>query len=94
MPNHTATAKRLRQDVKRHIRNISTKSKIKTLIKKVRTSVADNNLDEAKSQIRSAISALDTAAKNHIIHHRNAARKKSRLMKLLNKAEQPKVEST
>lgn len=93
MPNHSATEKRLRQDVKRHFRNISTKSKIKTLVKKVRTSVSENKLDDAKTQLRSAISALDTAAKNKIIHHRNAARKKSRLMKMLNKAEKAKTEA-
>jgi small subunit ribosomal protein S20 len=89
MPNHSATLKSLRQNAKRQIRNVATKSKIRTLIKKVRVAVSNNNLSEAKVQLQRAVSALDTAAKKHVIHPRNASRKKSRLMKLLSKTQTP-----
>lgn len=85
MPNHKASEKSLRQDTRRHAQNVATKSRIRTLVKKVRNSATDKNIDLANEQMREAISALDTAAKKHVIHPRNAARKKSRLMRLLNK---------
>ncbi|MDX9753251.1 MAG: 30S ribosomal protein S20 [bacterium] len=83
MPNHSNTEKRLRQDKKRRARNISEKSKIRTLVKKVRTAAAEKKSEEAMDQLRQAVSALDTAAKKNTIHPRNAARKKSRLMRLV-----------
>lgn len=87
MPNHRATAKSLRQNEKRQIRNVATKSKIRTLIKKVRGAVKQNNPDEARNYMQSAVSELDTAAKKKIIHANNAARHKSRLMQLVSSIE-------
>lgn len=87
MPNHDSARKSLRKNEKRQARNISEKSRIRTLVKKVRTAATNKNLDEATVQLRSAVSALDTAAKKHVIHPRNAARKKSRLMHLISKLE-------
>lgn len=91
MPNHKATEKSLRQDAKRHQANVAVKSQIRTLVKKVRLSVEEKKDDQIKDQLRNAVSALDTAAKKHIIHPRNAARRKSRLMRLVQKLETPKV---
>jgi len=83
MPNHLAAAKRLKQDAKRHLRNVSAKSRIRTLVKKVRAAVAEKQAVLAGDSLRAAVSALDTAAKKHVIHPRNASRKKSRLMLLV-----------
>ncbi|MBN2327664.1 MAG: 30S ribosomal protein S20 [Candidatus Omnitrophica bacterium] len=87
MPNHKATEKSLRQNVKRHANNAAEKSKIRTLVKKVRAAVSEKNFDAAKEQLKAAVSALDTAAKKHVIHPKNAARRKSRLMTMINKAQ-------
>jgi small subunit ribosomal protein S20 len=43
--------------------------------------------DEAKSAVAEAIVALDKAAQKGVIHANNAARRKSRVMKLLNRSE-------
>lgn len=86
MPNHKASEKSLRQDAKRHANNVAAKSRIRTLVKKVRVTVADNQVDAMGDQLKEAVSALDTAAKKHMIHPRNAARRKSRLMKMVAKA--------
>lgn len=83
MPNHANTEKRLRQDKKRRARNVSEKSRIRTLVKKVRMAAAEKNSEAAMENLRHAVSALDTAAKKHTLHPRNAARKKSRLMRLV-----------
>ncbi len=89
MPNHKSTAKRLRQDMKRREKNVGVKSRIKTLTKKVRTSVSEKNADAAQENLRSVNSVLDTAAKKHVIHPRNAARRKSRLTRLVNSLSSP-----
>jgi len=87
MPNHKSTAKSLKQDAKRRARNVSAKSRLRTLVKKVRLAVSEKKTEEAKTRLVTAVSALDTAAKKHLIHPRNAARNKSRLMRLVNALE-------
>ena len=76
----------MRKSVKLRQRNVSAKSRIRTLIKKVRLSVEQKNLDASREMLRQAVSALDTAAKKHIIHPRNASRRKARLMRLVDRA--------
>jgi small subunit ribosomal protein S20 len=66
--------KRLRQAVKRTLRNRSVKSKIKTLVKKAR-------LTRDPEAVRAAVKALDKAASKGILHRNTAARRKSRLMR-------------
>ncbi len=66
--------KRLRQAVKRTLRNRSVKSKIKTLVKKAR-------LTRDPKAVRAAVKALDKAASKGILHRNTAARRKSRLMR-------------
>ncbi len=84
MPNHKATWKSLRKDSTLQTKNVATKSRIRTLVKKVRLAVESKNKEDAQSLLKSAASALDTAAKKHLIHPRNAARRKSRLTLLVN----------
>lgn len=63
------------------------RSRSRTFIANTRELIAEKNLDGAKVEIVKAISALDKAAGKGVIHKNNAARRKSRLMKALNKAE-------
>lgn len=83
MPNNASAAKRMRQEQKRRLHNRMVKSVVKTNITKARQAIASGV--EAETAVRSAISELDRAAKKGVIHHNNAARRKSRLMKQLNK---------
>jgi len=76
--------KRARQAKARALRNRSVKSKIKTLSKKVERAVMDKNIDSATQALREAISAIDKAAQKGIIHRNNAARRVSRLTRLVN----------
>ena len=48
--------------------------------------MADNEVEQAEEAVRVAVIALDKAARKGAIHPRNAARRKSRLMKRLNAA--------
>lgn len=76
--------KRIRQTGKSTLRNKSVKSMLKTISKKVEAGVLNKNIDEAKSALQKAISAIDSAKAKGIIHRNTAARKVSRLTRLVN----------
>lgn len=82
MPNNAAAKKRMRQEQKRRLHNRSIKSLVKTQVTKARQAIATD--EDAEAAVRAAVSELDRAAKKGVIHRNNAARRKSRLMKLLN----------
>jgi small subunit ribosomal protein S20 len=79
MPNIASAKKRLRQSIKRNARNRSTKSELRTEIRKVRESATGGKLDDAEKEFRVAVEKLDRAAAKNIIHKNKAARLKSRL---------------
>ena len=76
---HQSVLKRQRQSLKRHIRNKSVISSIKTLVKKIQTAIASKNLGEAQRLLPLTVSTIDKAAIKGIIHQNTAARKVSRL---------------
>jgi small subunit ribosomal protein S20 len=71
--------KRMRQDERRHLRNVSVKSALKTYAKGVERLVASKDAANADSTLRKAVSALDKAASKGVIHPNKAARKKAAL---------------
>jgi small subunit ribosomal protein S20 len=77
MPNIKSMKKDLKRNAKKHERNTSTKSALKTFIKKARTA----STEESASAVALAVKKLDKAAERGIIHKNQAARRKSRLMK-------------
>ena len=48
--------------------------------------VAEGDIENARQSLTVAISRLDRAAKKGVIHKNNAARRKSRLTRLVNQA--------
>lgn len=95
MPNTKSAKKRLRHEQRRRTFNRRTKSIVKTALTKARQTVATAATNEEDEQartaaVRSAISALDRAARKGVIHKNNAARRKSRLMKLVNASAAPR----
>ncbi len=76
--------KRQRQEIKRRMRNKMIISKIKTLIKKTKEAVLNNNPDFDKI-LRDTIKEIDKAVGKGIIHKNNGARKKERLTKFIRK---------
>ena len=85
MPNTRSAAKQMRVAERRRVRNRTVKSAVKTFIRKAESTIAAS-VDEAQAQVVQAIKSLDKAATKGILHKRNAARRKSRLMKKLNLA--------
>lgn len=90
MPNLKSAAKRMRIEQKRRARNRAVKSTVKTFINKAqRAIVTEPGADATTEALRNAISQLDRAATKGVLHKNNVARRKSRLMKRLNKALTP-----
>lgn len=84
MPIKQSAFKALRQNKKRHLRNIAVKTELKTVIKKFREAIQSGDKEKAKTLLRLATSKLDKAASHGIIHKNTASRKKSRILKKLN----------
>ena len=83
---HSRSAiKRWRQSLERRARNRSTKGRTRTLLTKALFAVEDDP-NTAEAAVREAISALDRAAQDGVIHSNAAARSKSRLLKRFNLA--------
>lgn len=76
--------KRIRQNEKRRLRNRSRRSRARTFVNKARTQIEAGDVAAAEEATRVAMRDLDKAAGKGVIHKRNAARRKARLMKRLN----------
>jgi small subunit ribosomal protein S20 len=74
MPIIKSATKKVRKDKLRTARNQKREAALKTLVKKARVS-------KTAKDLTAAFSALDKAAKVHLIHPNKAARLKSRLSK-------------
>ena len=84
MANHKSAIKRARQNEKRRMRNKSTKTRIKNIVKGVRQTVSENSTEAAVAKLDRAKSIIDNAAKKGVIHRKTASRKISRLSRLVN----------
>ena len=78
MANTTSAHKRARQTLKRAARNRSVKTHLRKLQKQIHVAP-----ERTAEQIRGAISAIDKAAKNGVIHRNAANRRKARLNRTL-----------
>ena len=86
MANIKSSAKRARQNIRRREQNRYYLTTARTQIKRSRKLIEAEELEDAQVSVQAAIKALDKAAQKGIIHPNNAARRKSRLVKALNKA--------
>jgi small subunit ribosomal protein S20 len=79
--------KAARRDARKAVYRGIVRSSTRTRIKKAHALIATNQLPQATAAVKEAIRALDKAAEKGVIHKNNAARRKSRLMAALNKAQ-------
>ena len=77
--------KRHRQSIERRERNRAVRSTTRTAVKKAVDAAAASPEEAAEAQ-RRAQRIIDVAARKGVIHKRTAARKKSRLARLVRKA--------
>ena len=84
MANIKSAKKRILVTEVRTARNKSIKSEVKTVTKKVEAAVAANDKEAANAALTVAIKTIEKAASKGVYHKNNAARKVSRLAKLVN----------
>lgn len=84
MPNIKSQKKRAKTNEKKKLYNASFKSSMRTAIKKVKTSVEANDLEEAQVALAQAHKKIDKAHSKGILHKNNVSRKKSQLDTLVN----------
>ncbi len=81
MANIKSAKKRVVIERERNKKNNSQKSRLKTEIKKLRTLIAENNVEEAEKQYNVVTSTLDSAVSKNLIHKNSADRKKAHYAK-------------
>ena len=84
LANIKSAKKRILVTETRAARNKSIRSEVKTAIKKVEAAVAANDKAAAEAALKDATSVIASAGSKGIFHKNNAARKVSRLTKLVN----------
>lgn len=83
MANIKSQIKRNRQNEKKRIRNRVFRGTARTFVQKANAVITQGKAENTAEAVAKAISALDKAAQQGVIHKNNAARRKSRLMKRL-----------
>ena len=86
MPNIKSAKKRVIVNRNNALRNKSARSELRTTIKKADAAIETNAADK-EAAVKAAVKSIDAAATKGLLHKNNAARKKSALVKRLNKAE-------
>ena len=79
MPIIKSAKKRVRVSAKAAARNSKTKRAMRESLKQFNTAVETGKADKISAAQSKAVSAIDVAAKKHVIHKNKAARKKSQL---------------
>jgi small subunit ribosomal protein S20 len=82
MANHQSAIKRMHQNERRRIQNMSYKSGIRTAVKKFLRAAGEKSSD-AQQLLRTAISLLDKGVSKGIVHRNTASRKIAGLSKKL-----------
>jgi small subunit ribosomal protein S20 len=85
MPVIKSAKKRMKQNATRRAINFPVRSELKTMVKKALVLIKDGKEEEAVAVMPKVFSIIDKAVKKNILHENNAARKKSRLARELNK---------
>jgi small subunit ribosomal protein S20 len=86
LANHKSAKKRALQNEVRRLRNRSVKTQIKGIVKNMRAAAAGEDAAQGPEQLKIAQSAIDKAAKKGVLHRKTAARKISRLSRLVKTA--------
>jgi small subunit ribosomal protein S20 len=81
---HASALKRHRQSEKRRQRNQAIKTRLRHLVREVRTAVTGRDSAAAKEHLARAERALQKAVTKGLLHKNNAARKAARLALAVN----------
>ncbi len=84
MAHSLSAQKRVRQNIKRNVRNKHRKAEVKEGLKEFTLAVGKADVATAEKTFRAVVSTMDKVASKSTIHKKTAARKRSRLAKKLN----------
>ncbi|MGN0428349.1 MAG: 30S ribosomal protein S20 [Agathobacter sp.] len=84
MANIKSAKKRILVTETKAARNKAIRSEVKTSIKKVEAAVAAVDKAVAEAELKNATAVIESACSKGVYHQNNAARKVSRLAKLVN----------
>ena len=85
MANIKSQMKRIKTNEKARMRNKAVRSELHTATRKLRALVEADDKAAASEQLRVVSRKLDKAVSKGVLHRNNAANKKSRLAKAVNK---------
>jgi small subunit ribosomal protein S20 len=86
LANHKSALKRARQNELSRLRNKAVKTRVKSIVKDVRFLVEESSNEDVMAKLIAAQTLIDKASKKGVLHKKTAARKISRLSKLVNSA--------
>ena len=81
MPNHKSAEKRVRQTERRNEVNRRNRSRLRTEIKKLRSTITGKDAENSQTILPTTVSIIDKMVAKGILHRNAAARYKSRLTK-------------
>ena len=85
MANIKSAKKRIKVTIKKAMRNKMIKSRTKTAMKKVVAACTANDATAARQALTGAVRTIDKATSKGVYHKNNAARKKSKLVRMVNR---------
>jgi len=83
LARHLSALKRARQNEKRRLRNQGRKTRVKHVVREVRAAAAQKNLEAAETALKKAVPTIARVAGKGALHWRSAARKISRLTRIV-----------
>lgn len=92
MANSKQAEKRIRQSLIRRDRNRAAMSRLRTSVKRLRAA-AESDVTKARELLPSTLSLIDVTARKGVIHANSAARRKSRLTRLVNRRAEAAAEA-
>ncbi len=88
MAHHRSAIKRVKQDERRRLRNKGNRTFYRNRIKDCRKAIESGNAEEAQTSLKKAISSIDRAVTQNVLHHNTGKRYISRLTLATNKLSQ------
>ena len=79
MANTKSAEKRILQNEKARLRNRAHRSRMRTAIKKLRSTIESGDAAQAQALLPETLSIIDATAQKRVIHANTASRYKSRL---------------
>lgn len=81
MANSKQAVKRIRQNERDRERNRAARSRMRTVVKNLRTAITNEDANTAQQLLAPTLKMIDSTAQKSVIHRNAAARYKSRLTK-------------